>query len=116
MRSSAIACLRERGSVDTLLIAKAQPVPRPQRGRGKPTGYVNAVGSRRATAGRARSVQGGRRRCWSRARRRSRVARKALRGVKRCAARAVPVYEVARRQRRARMAARGDSGVSGMSR
>eukprot|EP00965_Chrysotila_dentata_P115281 3810727-Pleurochrysis_carterae.AAC.1 len=29
-RSSAIACLRVRGSVETLLTAKAQPVPRPQ--------------------------------------------------------------------------------------
>eukprot|EP00965_Chrysotila_dentata_P117914 3897120-Pleurochrysis_carterae.AAC.1 len=31
-RSSAIACLRVRGSVETLLTAKAQPVPRPQTG------------------------------------------------------------------------------------
>eukprot|EP00965_Chrysotila_dentata_P097181 3211766-Pleurochrysis_carterae.AAC.1 len=31
-RSSAIACLRVRGSVDTLLTAKAQPVPRPHAG------------------------------------------------------------------------------------
>eukprot|EP00965_Chrysotila_dentata_P141106 4663845-Pleurochrysis_carterae.AAC.1 len=32
MRSSAIACLRVRGSVDTLLTANAQPVPRPHTG------------------------------------------------------------------------------------
>eukprot|EP00965_Chrysotila_dentata_P070229 2319669-Pleurochrysis_carterae.AAC.1 len=47
MRSSAIACLRERGSVETLLIAKAQPVPRPHIGLSPRARIVsNAEGSR----------------------------------------------------------------------